>query len=90
MDFDQSYYYLAANGQAIKVGDEEDSYNTGLNQFLEDKSYKPTFGPFALKGAVKKTAKKTAKKAAKKSVAKKAAKKTANKKTVKKAAAKKK
>ena len=88
MDFDQSYDYLAAKGQAIKVGDDEDSYNTGLNQFLEEKSYKPTFGPFALKGAAKKTAKKTGKKAAKKA-AKKTAKKTA-KKAAKKAAAKRK
>ena len=30
MDFDQSYDYLAAKGQAIKVGDAQDSYNTGL------------------------------------------------------------
>ncbi|MBI2958839.1 MAG: p-hydroxycinnamoyl CoA hydratase/lyase, partial [Betaproteobacteria bacterium] len=49
MDFYQSYEYLAVKGQAIKVGDQEDSYNTGLKQFLEEKSYKPTFEPFALK-----------------------------------------
>ena len=49
MDFDQSYDYLAAKGQAIKVGDPEDSYNTGLSQFLDKKSYKPTFEPFAKK-----------------------------------------
>lgn len=58
MDFDQSYDYLAAKGQAIKVGDPEDSYNTGLDQFLEKKSYKPTFEPFKMKGAKKPAAKK--------------------------------
>lgn len=51
MDFYQSYDYLSAKGQAIKVGDQEDSYNTGLKQFLEEKSYKPTFEPFALSNA---------------------------------------
>ncbi len=54
MDFWQSYDYLAAKGQAIKVGDREDSYNTGIRQFLDEKTYKPTFVPFALKDAPKK------------------------------------
>ena len=48
MDYDQSYSYLAEAGKAIKVGDVEDSYNTGLRQFLDEKSYKPTFEPFKL------------------------------------------
>ena len=48
MDYDQAYDYLAEKGKAIKVGDKEDSYNTGLRQFLDDKSYKPTFGAFKL------------------------------------------
>ena len=48
MDFDQAYDYLAAKGQAIKAADAEDSYNTGLRQFLDEKSYKPTFEPFKL------------------------------------------
>ena len=46
MDFDQAYDYLAEKGKAIKVGDAEDSYNTGMRQFLDEKSYRPTFGPF--------------------------------------------
>ena len=58
MDFDQSYDYLAAKGQAIKVGDPQDSYNTGLSQFLDKKSYKPTFEPFALKKSRKAAGKK--------------------------------
>ena len=49
MDFGQAYDYLAAKGEAIKVADQQDSYNAGLSQFLDDKSYKPTFEPFKLK-----------------------------------------
>ena len=61
MDVPQSYEYLAVKGQAIKVGDQEDSYNTGLKQFLEEKSYKPTFQPFKLaKGSGSKGKKKAA------------------------------
>ena len=48
MDVPQAYDYLAAKGQAIKVADKEDSYNTGMRQFLDEKSYKPTFEPFRL------------------------------------------
>ena len=53
MDFGQAYDYLAAKGQAIKVTDQEDSYHTGIRQFLDEKSYKPTYEPFRLKGAGK-------------------------------------
>ncbi len=49
MDVDQAYSFLMAKGSEIKVVDKQDSYNTGLSQFLDDKSYKPTFEPFALK-----------------------------------------
>jgi trans-feruloyl-CoA hydratase/vanillin synthase len=48
MDFGQSYDYLSAKGQAIKASDPEDSYNTGLRQFLDEKSYKPAYAPFKL------------------------------------------
>src|SRR3954471_19746944 len=48
MDVAQSYEYLAEKGKAIKVADQEDSYNTGLRQFLDEKSYKPTYEPFKL------------------------------------------
>src|SRR6202171_5676919 len=48
MDVAQAYDYLAEKGKAIKVADKEDSYNTGLRQFLDEKSYKPTFEPFKL------------------------------------------
>ena len=46
MDFGQAYDYLAEKGKAIKVGDQEKSYETGLSQFLDKKSYKPVFAPF--------------------------------------------
>ena len=48
MDFDQAYDYLAEKGKAIRAGDAENSYNTGMRQFLDEKSYKPTFEPFKL------------------------------------------
>ena len=48
MDFDQAYDYLAEKGNAIKANDAEDSYNTGMRQFLDEKSYKPTYEPFKL------------------------------------------
>ena len=40
------------------MGDPQDSYNTGLSQFLDKKSYKPTFEPFALKKSRKAAGKK--------------------------------
>ena len=61
MDVPQSYEYLAVKAQAIRVGDQEDSYNTGLRQFLEEKSYRPTFQPFKLRaGSAAKGKKKAA------------------------------
>jgi feruloyl-CoA hydratase/lyase len=48
MDVPQAYDYLAEKGRAIKIADKEDSYNTGLKQFLDEKSYKPTYEPFKL------------------------------------------
>lgn len=50
MDFGQAYDYLAEKGKAIKAMDKEDSYNTGLKQFLDEKSYKPTYEPFRMEG----------------------------------------
>jgi feruloyl-CoA hydratase/lyase len=49
MDVDQAYDYLAEKGRAIRVGDQEDSYRSGMSQFLDEKSYKPTYEPFKLK-----------------------------------------
>jgi len=53
MDYVQAYEYLAAKGVSARVGDKEDSYNSGLQQFLE-KSYKPAEGEaFKLKDGAK-------------------------------------
>ena len=48
MDVPQAYDYLAAKGASIKVADPEKSYQTGLQQFLDQKSYRPFFEPFKL------------------------------------------
>jgi feruloyl-CoA hydratase/lyase len=48
MDFGQAYDYLAAKGAEIKANDPEQSYKTGLSQFIDNKSYKPVFGAFKL------------------------------------------
>jgi feruloyl-CoA hydratase/lyase len=48
MDFGQAYDYLAAKNAAIRVNDPEQSYATGLSQFIDKKSYKPVYQPFKL------------------------------------------
>jgi feruloyl-CoA hydratase/lyase len=48
MDFGQAYDYLAAKGAQIKTNDPEQSYKTGLSQFVDQKSYKPVYGAFKL------------------------------------------
>ncbi|MDX3907358.1 MAG: p-hydroxycinnamoyl CoA hydratase/lyase [Pigmentiphaga sp.] len=53
MDTVQAFDYLIEKTKAIKVGDKEDSYNAGLHQFLDEKSYKPAHEPFKLKAGSK-------------------------------------
>lgn len=48
MDFGQAYDYLAAKGAEIKANDPEQSYKTGLSQFIDQKSYRPVYQPFKL------------------------------------------
>jgi len=48
MTFDQAYDYLLAKNTAIRVNDPEDSYRTGITQFIDKKAYKPAHGPFEL------------------------------------------
>ena len=48
MDFGQAYDYLDAKNTAIRANDPEQSYKTGLSQFVDKKSYKPVYGPFQL------------------------------------------
>lgn len=49
MDVPQAYEYLTEKSRAMKLRDKDDSYNAGLRQFLDDKSYKPAFESFKLK-----------------------------------------
>jgi trans-feruloyl-CoA hydratase/vanillin synthase len=49
MDYGQAYEYLAAKSASLKVGDKQDSYDSGLKQFLVEKSYKPAHEPFRLR-----------------------------------------
>ena len=46
MGDDQAFDYLAAKSAEIKQRDKENAYQTGIKQFLDDKSYKPTFGAY--------------------------------------------
>jgi len=46
MTDDQAFDYLAAKSAEIKQRDKENAYHNGLKQFLDDKSYKPTFGAY--------------------------------------------
>jgi feruloyl-CoA hydratase/lyase len=48
MDFGQAYDYLHAKNTAIRVSDPEQSYKTGLSQFIDKKTYKPVYQPFKL------------------------------------------
>lgn len=46
MDFQQSYDYLAQKGQALRVDDTAKSYQTGMRQFVDEKTYRPMYEPF--------------------------------------------
>jgi trans-feruloyl-CoA hydratase/vanillin synthase len=48
MDVQQAYDYLDVKNAAIRVNDPEQSYRTGLTQFLDKKTFKPVYEPFAL------------------------------------------
>lgn len=48
MDFGQATDYLQAKNAAIRLNDPEQSYKTGLHQFIDKKSYKPVYQPFPL------------------------------------------
>jgi trans-feruloyl-CoA hydratase/vanillin synthase len=48
MDVPQAYDYLHAKNVAIRAGDPEQSYKAGLQQFLDNKSYRPFYEPFKL------------------------------------------
>jgi feruloyl-CoA hydratase/lyase len=48
MDFGQATDYLHAKNTAIRLNDPEQSYKTGIHQFIDKKSYKPVYQPFPL------------------------------------------
>jgi len=48
MDVQQAYDYLDVKNAAIRVNDPEQSYRTGLTQFLDKKTFKPVYEPFEL------------------------------------------
>jgi trans-feruloyl-CoA hydratase/vanillin synthase len=48
MDVNTAYEYLAAKSGALRANDPEDSYKSGITQFLDQKSFRPVFEPFKL------------------------------------------
>ena len=46
MDFNQAAEYLQAKKSEIKSDDPDNSYSSGLHQFLDKKSYSPVYEPF--------------------------------------------
>ncbi len=50
MDIQQAGDYLANRSLALKASDPNKSYETGLSQFLDKKSFKPFFEPFKKEG----------------------------------------
>ncbi|MCK1513151.1 p-hydroxycinnamoyl CoA hydratase/lyase [Bradyrhizobium sp. 190] len=48
MDFGQAADYLYAKNAAIRANDPEQSYKTGMSQFLDKKTFRPVYEPFKL------------------------------------------
>jgi feruloyl-CoA hydratase/lyase len=46
MNEPQAADYLNAKSDALRFVDREDSRSQGMRQFLDEKSYRPGFGPF--------------------------------------------
>jgi trans-feruloyl-CoA hydratase/vanillin synthase len=46
MNEPQAADYLSAKSDALRFADKEDSRTQGMKQFLDEKSYRPGFGPF--------------------------------------------
>ena len=51
MNEPQASDYLSAQSDALRFADKEDSRREGMTQFLDEKSYRPGFGPFKRKKA---------------------------------------
>ena len=46
MSDNQAFDYLAAKTSEIKLRDKENAYHHGIKQFIDDKTYKPTFSAY--------------------------------------------
>ena len=46
MDFEQAYDYLAAKNDQLEFRDPERGRGKGIQQFIEDKTYRPGLGPY--------------------------------------------
>jgi trans-feruloyl-CoA hydratase/vanillin synthase len=46
MNEPQAADYLAAKSDALRFNDKEDSRTQGMEQFLDDKTYRPGLAPF--------------------------------------------
>ena len=51
MDYFQALDYLAAKATEISVRDKTDGRNKGIKQFIDDKTYRPGFGPYGKSSA---------------------------------------
>jgi feruloyl-CoA hydratase/lyase len=46
MDYWQAEEYMGAKGTALRLADPEKGREKGMKQFLDDKTYRPGFGPY--------------------------------------------
>ena len=46
MDYFQALDYLAAKASEISVRDKDGGRNKGITQFIDEKTYRPGFGPY--------------------------------------------
>ncbi len=46
MEYGQAEDYIAAKGNPLWLGDPEKGRETGIKQFLDDKTYRPRFGAY--------------------------------------------
>ena len=46
MDYFQALDYLAAKGAEISLRDKTGGRAQGISQFIDDKTYRPGFGPY--------------------------------------------
>lgn len=50
MDYDQAWDYLSAKASQVRARDKEGGRNTGMSQFLDEKSFKPGLGAYSRPG----------------------------------------